>query len=51
MDAQDDTDTERCTFCQRLLCVLATMFLAYIVISVLSVTPDAWPDGVNGTEG
>lgn len=47
--AQDDMDTERCTFCHRLLCVLAGVFLAYIVISVLSVPHDAWPNGVNGT--
>lgn len=50
--AQDEMDREdrgRCTFCHRLLCVLAGVFLAYIVISVLSVHQDAWPDGVNGT--
>lgn len=48
--AQDEMDTERCTFCQRLMCVLAAVFLAYILISVLSVHQDAWPD-VNGTDG
>ena len=47
--AQDEMYTERCTFCQRLLCVLAGVFLAYIVISALSVHQDAWPDGVNKT--
>ena len=46
---QDDMDRERCTFCQRLLCVLAGVSLAYIVISALSVPQDAWPDGANGT--
>ena len=47
--AQDEMDTERCTFCQRLLCVLVGVFLAYVLISVLSVPQDAWPDGGNGT--
>lgn len=49
--AQDEMDRERCRFCQRLLCVLVGVFLAYIVMSALSVPQDAWSDGVNGTEG
>lgn len=48
-NAQDEMDRERCGFCQRLLCVLAGVSLAYIVISVLSVPQDAWPDGGNET--
>lgn len=47
--AQDETDRERCTFCQRLLCVLVGVFLAYVLMSVLSVPQDAWPDERNGT--
>ena len=45
----DSEERERCTFCHRLLCVLAGVFLAYIVISALSVPQDAWPNRVNET--
>ena len=46
---QGDMEKERCSFCQRLACVLLSVCLVYVVMSVCSVPNDTWPVVINGT--
>lgn len=47
--AEENTDQERCTGCHKMMCILASVLLAYVLISVLSVPNNMGPDVVNGT--
>lgn len=46
---QDEMEQERCTFCQRLACVLLSLCVVYVLMSVCSVPNNSWPIVVNGT--
>lgn len=49
LSEDDEMEQERCTFCQRLACVLLSVCLVYVVMSVCSVPNDTLPVVINGT--
>lgn len=46
---QDVMEQEKCSFCQRLACVLLSICMVYVIMSVCSIPNDTWPNVVNGT--